>query len=857
MRRFILTLLMPIVAMSLYAQKTPKYRDASLPVEERVQDLLSRMTFDEKIDQIRHIHSYAVMENGKVNPDKLNQMIGGRSMGFTEGLTLTGKDCSALMTATQKYMREKTRLGIPIFTVTESLHGSVHDGSTIFPQAVALGSTFNPALAYRMTTAIAEELAVQGINQTLSPVIDVCRDLRWGRVEECFGEDPCLICRMGVAQVKGYLDNGISPMLKHFGAHACPQGGLNLASVSCGERDLLSVYLKPFETVVKEASPWAVMSSYNSWNGQPNSSSYYLMTELLRKQWGFKGYIYSDWGSIGMLDYFHHTAQNGADAAIQALTAGLDAEASDNCYSELKNLVEQGVLDVSYIDQAAARILRAKFAMGLFDKKLPSKVAYDKTVHSAAHVALAREIADESIVLLKNDNHLLPLQSDKLKSVAIIGPNADQVQFGDYTWSRSNNDGITLLHAMKELYGNSLTLRYAKGCDLVTDNASGLQESVDAASKSDVSIVVVGSSSASLARDYSNATCGEGFDLSDLSLTGMQEQLIEKVAATGKPLVVVLLAGKPFAIPWVKEHVPAIVVQWYPGEQGGYALADMLFGKVNPSGRLNYSFPQSVGHLPCYYNYLPTDKGFYHVPGKLNAPGKDYVFSSPKPLWAFGYGLSYTSFEYLSATTSKTDYHVGDTILVDVALRNDGDRDGKEVPQIYVRDLVSSVVTPIHELKAFGKIFIRKGETQHVILAIPVTDLALYNKEMKRVVEPGSFELQIGSSSDDIRIRKIITVDGDIEKTIPTMKSRNAGSSTTHTQAISLTVRGTVRDVQANPLSQVTVQCHGKTVLTDIQGNYSIPALSTDTITFSGSRFITETEGVDGRQAINIRLRNK
>lgn len=749
-------------------------------------------------------------------------------------------------------------MGIPVFTLTESLHGSVHDGSTIFPQAIALGSTFNPILAYEMTSAIAKELTAQGITQSLTPVIDVCRDLRWGRVEECFGEDPYLVSRMGVSQVRGYLDNQVSPMIKHFGAHGAPQGGLNLASVSCGQRELLSIYLKTFETVVKEAKPWAVMSSYNSWNNEPNSSSHYLMTELLRDRWDFQGYVYSDWGAIGMLNYFHKTAQNSAEAAIQALTAGLDAEASDNSYAELQQLVENGMLDVKYIDQAVARILTAKFNMGLFEYPLPMEKNYDKVVHAPAHVSLARKIAEESIVLLQNENNILPLQMNKLKSIAVIGPNADQVQFGDYTWSRDNKDGVTLLEALKERVGNQLTLNYAKGCDLVTDDCSGFKEAVDVAKKSDVCIVVVGSASASLARDYSNATCGEGFDLSDLTLTGVQEDLVEAIHATGKPVIVVLLSGKPFAMSWIKENIPGIVVQWYPGEQGGLALADMLLGKVNPSGKLNYSFPQSVGHLPCYYNYLPTDKGFYRSPGSKNKPGKDYVFSSPKALWAFGHGLSYTDFEYLSATTSKEDYACEDVIEVTIAIRNTGDYDGLEVPQVYVRDMVSSVVMPVQELKGFEKVLIKKGETKQVIIKIPVSELALYNKEMKKVVEPGAFELQIGRASDDIRIKKVITVERASEKYIPTLRDKEKKvSSTKNMTATPVVVKGTIRDVQANLLPQVTVKVGKEEVVTNSKGEYSIRAMSTDTLIVSGSKFKTEHISIEGRQVINIRMLNR
>lgn len=839
------------------AQEIMKYKDPSLPVEVRVQDLLSRMTLEEKIAQMRHIHAYSVMENGKLNEEKLEKMIGGQNYGFIEGITLPGKECLALMNGVQKYMREKTRLGIPVFTLTESLHGSVHDGSTIFPQAIALGSTFNPTLAYEMTSVIAKELSAQGIRQSLSPVIDVCRDLRWGRVEECFGEDPFLVSRMGESQVRGYLDNQVSPMIKHFGAHGSPQGGLNLASVSCGQRELLSIYLKSFETVVKETKPWAVMSSYNSWNNEPNSSSHYLLTELLRDQWGFKGYVYSDWGAIGMLNYFHGTAQNSAEAAMQALTAGLDVEASDNSYAELQQLVESGLLDVEYIDQAVSRILTAKFNMGLFEYPLPTEENYDKVVHASSHVSLARKIAEESIVLLQNKDNILPLQIDKLKSIAVIGPNADQVQFGDYTWSRDNKDGITLLRALEGKVGNRLTLNYAKGCDLVTDNRSGFAEAVDAASKSDVCIVVVGSASASLARDYSNATCGEGFDLSDLTLTGVQEELVKAVYATGKPVIVVLLAGKPFAMPWIKENIPGIVVQWYPGEQGGLALADMLLGNVNPSGKLNYSFPQSVGHLPCHYNYLPTDKGFYHRSGEVNKPGKDYVFSSPKALWAFGHGLSYTDFEYLSATTDKEDYAPDEVIEVTVTIRNTGGRDGMEVPQVYVRDVVASVVTPVQELKGFEKVLIKKGETKRVTIKIPVSELALYNKEMKKVVEPGAFELQVGRASDDIRIKKMVTVDRASEKYIPTSKDKKKQVAGTKVMAIPVTVKGVVRDVQANLLPQVTVKAGGKETVTDAKGEYSISAMSTDTLIVSGSRFKTEYIPIEGRLVVNVRMLNQ
>lgn len=859
MKRKWLAVMLFGVAMSplgMWAQK-PKYMQPSNSVEVRVDDLLQRMTLSEKIAQLRHIHAYSIMKDGHLDKEKLASMLNGCSMGFIEAITLPGSDCRTLMNEVQEYMQKQTRLGIPVFTVTESLHGSVHDGSTIFPQAIALGSTFNTGLAYEMTKAVAAELKAQGITQSLTPVIDVCRDLRWGRVEECFGEDPLLVSRMGVAQVKGYLDHRVSPMIKHFGAHAAPMGGLNLASVSCGQRDLLSVYLQPFETVVKEARPWAVMSSYNSWNNEPNSSSRYLMTDLLREQWGFEGYVYSDWGAIGMLNYFHKTARDGAEAAMQALTAGLDAEASDNCYAQLERLVEGGALDVKYIDQAVRRVLRAKFAMGLFEWKPEDKSLYDKVVHNDQHVALARRIAEESIVLLKNEQQLLPLDAAKIRSVALIGPNADQVQFGDYTWSRNNKDGVTLKAAIEKRFGNKIQLNYAAGCDLVTDDRSGLAAAVAAAEKSDVAIVVVGSASASLARDYKNATCGEGFDLHDLTLTGVQEELVKAVYQTGKPVVVVLLSGKPFAMPWIKANIPAVVVQWYPGEQGGEALADVLWGKVNPSGRLNYSFPQSVGHLPCYYDYLPTDKGFYRSPGSPNKPGKDYVFSSPGALWAFGHGLSYTEFTYRSLQTDKEDYAQTDTIRVRVEVQNTGAMDGKEVVQLYVRDVVSSVVTPVHRLKDFAKIDVPKGAVRQVELVVPVASLALYNRKMERVVEPGAFELQVGKASDAICLKKTITVDARNEPVIRLAegKEKQQEAVSQKVSAKKMVVSGTIRDVQANLLAGITVRSGNKRVVTDRRGTYRIETMSNETLVVSGKSYQEQRVAVNGRKLVDIQMK--
>ena len=636
------------------AQQWP-YQQSSLPITERVDDLLGRMTLEEKIAQIRHIHSWNIFNGQELDMDKLKNFTGGLSWGFVEGFPLTGANCKKNMQLIQQFMVEHTRLGIPVFTVAESLHGSVHEGSTIYPQNIALGSTFRPDLAYRKAAMITKDLHAQGIHQVLAPCIDVVRDLRWGRVEESFGEDPILCGQFGIAEVKGYMDNGISPMLKHYGPHGNPLSGLNLASVECGLLDLHEVYLKPFEMVIRNTPVWAVMSTYNSWNHVPNSASYYLLTEILRGQFGFKGYVYSDWGAIEMLKTFHRVAHDSEEAAMRAFTAGLDVEASSNCYPELVNLIRKGKLDEEVLNESVRRVLYAKFKMGLFEDPYGKQYAQCE-MHEQESIRLSKKIADESAVLLKNENGLLPLNADKLKSVAVIGPNADQVQFGDYSWTRNNKDGVTPLEGIRQLLGDKATIHYAKGCDIVSLNADGIEEAVEAAQKSEVAILFCGSASAALARDYKSSTSGEGFDLNDLNLTGVQGELIKAVYETGTPVVLVLVSGKPFALPWEKKHIPAILTQWYAGEQAGHSIADILFGRVSPSGRLTFSYPQSTGHLPVYYNHLPSDRGFYKIPGSYESPGRDYVFSSPDALWGFGHGLTYTSFAYKNLKSDKEHY---------------------------------------------------------------------------------------------------------------------------------------------------------------------------------------------------------
>jgi beta-glucosidase len=748
MRKFTILafLLITVVGFAKQNQTILPYKNSKLSVDERVADLLGRMTLHEKILQLQHIQDATSIDTLK-----------GFSYGSIMNTNSSALDVYKQNLSIQNYLLNKTRLGIPVLTITEALHGVYQGGCTIYPQAIALGSTFNPSLVTRMVELISLDLNALNIKQVLAPDLDIARELRWGRVEETYGEDPFLIAAMGVAYVKTAQKNNIICTPKHFVAHGTPTGGLNLSSVCGGERELRSLYLYPFEKVIKEAKPGSLMNAYSSFDGIPMVGSHYYLTDLLRNELGFKGYVISDWDAVKQLYDFHFTASDRADAAQQAIQAGVDLEASSTCFLELEKLVQDKKIDIKNIDLAVSRVLKAKFECGLFDKPLNGDADIKTVIHSPKSIALAREIADESIVLLKNENSILPLSTEKYKSIAVIGPNADQFQPGDYSWGRKNENGISALKGLKNNYGDKVTFNYAQGCDGWSQNKSGFTEAIDAAKKSDIAVLVVGTSSGTFT-DNKNATCGEGFDLSDLKLPGVQEDLIKEIKATGKPLIVVLVTGKPLAIPWVKENADAILLQFYGGEEQGNALADVLFGKVNPSGRLNVSFPQSVGQLPCYYNYKPSDKGLYKQPGSFEKPGRDYVFGNSDALWSFGYGLSYTSFSYEDAVVNKTKVKANDTILVDVKIKNTGTVDGKEVVQLYVHDVVSSVVVPVKQLKGFDKVLLKAGETKTVRFILPISELSLINQQMKKVVESGDYELQIGAASNDIKITKIITV---------------------------------------------------------------------------------------------------
>lgn len=743
-----------------------KYKDPAVPVEERVEDLLSRMTLDEKIAQM-----------GMIRLDEAGKK-GLNGIGACESPFIKAADIAGISAVSKRFFRDSTRLGIPPIQIAECLHGFLSHGSTVFPQAIAQGSTWNPELIKEMASVIALEASSAGVDQALSPLFDIIRDPRYGRVEECYGEDYYLVGEIGSAFVRGMQGEpeqtskriGTGKLIctaKHFAGYSAPVAGINLGPTSIGERELRSSHLPAFRKAITEANIYSVMPSYNEVDGIAAHESKFLLQQVLRDEWNFQGYVFSDYGAMDMLRYFHRTSADRKEVARKAITAGVDLEApSLECYASLAELVEDGTIPVSMIDTCVKRILRVKFKAGLFEKPYASPEISRQVVGKASHKQLAQRIAEESVILLKNESSLLPLNRSSLKSVAVIGPNADQVQYGDYSYTKGNLSGVTVLQGIKEFVGKGTTVRYAKGCSISGESKDGFGEALDAANKSDLIVFVMGETSSTLSgigwgdestnkADDPN-TCGEGFDVTDLNPYGVQRELLQEIYKTGKPVVLVLVHGRPWSITWEKTHIPAILEAWYPGEKGGTAIARILFGEVNPSGRLSVSIPQSVGHVPVFYNHKPSGRGFYHSPGTKEKPGRDYVFSSPDPLFPFGYGLSYTTFEYSGLQVSKKRFGPDDKIQVSLDVTNTGKRAGKEVVQLYVRDLISSVSIPVKQLIGFTKEELVPGETKRVTFQVSPDELGLWNENMQYVTEPGEFELMVGRSAEDILLKEKI-----------------------------------------------------------------------------------------------------
>ncbi|TLD26637.1 hypothetical protein PspLS_04624 [Pyricularia sp. CBS 133598] len=749
----------------------PIYKNPNATIDDRVSDLLKRMTIEDKTAQLLQgdIRDYLNLTDASFNATGLEWVAGKRANSIWTGLYTTPETVSLGARLAQDYFVHNTSLGIPAFIQSEGIHGFLALNATIFNSPIAHGCSWNPELVGKMARAIALESRALGVNQIFAPVVDLARELRFGRVEECYSEDAFLAGEYGYAYVKAMQAEGVCAQVKHFAAFATPEQGVNTAPVHGGPRMLRTTYLPAFKRAIIEADAWSVMSSYNSYDGVPTVADKSLLTGILRDEWDYKYYVISDAGGTARLANAFHVCGAADDACIttKTLPAGNDVEMGGGRYSfqHIPELVANGSLSEEVVDLAVARSLRAKFAAGLFEHPytgVPDDEILDH-LNTAEHKQIARDLDAESIVLLENHNNTLPLK--KNARVAVIGPMAHgYVNHGDYVIHTAMERGVTPFDGIKALVeeaGGSAT--FSQGCERWSNDESGFDEAVAAASSADVAVVVVGTWS----RDQDelwqnlNATTGEHIDVHNLDLVGAMPRLVRAVIDTGKPTVVVFSSGKPITEPWISTDAAALVQMFYQGEEGGHALADILFGEVNPSGKLSVAFPHDVGTTPVYYDYL--NSGRQTSPGKVHANGsmtfgQQYVLSTPMPLYEFGYGLSYSNFTYSDLTVSSSKPSAKDTVTVTVKVTNNSERDGKEIVQVYVKDLLASVAVPNIQLRGFWKGTVKAGQTETVSIELPVDKWGLWDYEMKYIVEPGDFRILVGASSLDVRLNTTVTV---------------------------------------------------------------------------------------------------
>jgi beta-glucosidase len=768
------------------------YRDPGRSVDERVADLLGHMSVSEKLAQLRSVWGFELMSRGASDAmedmefsdercaERLRDGIGhvSRSVGATN----RGPAGSArFVNDLQRFLVEKTRLGIPAIVHDECLCGLAGRGATQFPMMIGMASTFDPELVGIMADAIRVEMRAVGSLQGLGPVLDITRDPRWGRCEETFGEDSYLAARMGVAYVRGLqgeLEDGVAATGKHFLGYGFSEGGLNHASAHIPTRELLEQVAMPFAAAIRDAGLAAVMNSYSDLDGIPTISAT-ILRELLRGRLGFTGHTVADYTSVDRLVDWQAVAATRADAARIGLEAGLDVELPTvSCYGGiLAGEVEAGRVPEALVDEATARVLRTKFQLGLFERPYVDAENAEQAVGTPRHRDLARHLARKSLVLLANDG-VLPLRNT-VRSIAVIGPNADSLrrQRGVFHYPSQveviqaierivaevggdlpgpavsggdlSLEGVTILAAIREQAPSGTVVRYALGCDVDGNSTSGFAEAVAAAVASDVAVVVVGESSG-MVPGYTN---GEFHDRADIRLPGAQEALIESLAETGTPLVVVLVTGRPPALTAVAERAAAILLAWLPGQEGGPAIAEALFGRTNPGGKLPISLPRSVGQLPVYYNHKSG--------GGRSFPYGDYWDSPATPLYSFGHGLSYTSFELANLDVTPTTTTPDGEVEVSVEIKNGGTVAGDTVVQLYARDPVASLARPLRELRGFQRLELQPSERRKVRFRLRTAELGFLNSELEFVVEPGEFELSVGFSADDLLLSKTFRVEGD------------------------------------------------------------------------------------------------
>lgn len=750
-------------------EKPMKYKNPHLSIKERIDDLLARMTLQEKVAQLycfgRVVEMTGILfdENRNLLPEKMAEIFANGACQLGRPAQRTDPKTTAQITNTiQKFLAEETRLGIPALFNEEGLHGLMATGSTSFPQAIALASTWNPELVREVFTVVAKETRVRGSNYVYTPVLDLARDPRWGRVEETFGEDPYLVTRMGVAAIKGLQGEGeaidgehVIACAKHFAVHGQPEGGQNAAPGNISERTIREEFLPPFKAAVQEAGVGAVMASYNEIDGIPAHINHWLLQSVLRDEWGYEGFVTSDGLGVPQIIRLHRITDSIEETAKLCLEAGVDCEVPRGvCYPTLVEQVEAGSVSMETIDRAVSRILRAKLRLGLLDEGTPcvDPDEAERVTNCGEHQALALKVARQAITLLKNESAALPLDAGALKSIAVIGPNAADLHLGGYV--EDPQRGTSVLEGIRQKVGSQLTVRYAEGCRITAsvqgyaawhqdetrlsdpaDDTPRIAEAVKLAQESDVAILVLGGN---------EGTCREGWwfnhlgDRDSLDLPGRQNELVEAVLATGTPTIAVLINGRPLTISALAKTIPAILECWYLGQETGVAVAEVLFGDVNPGGKLPVTFPRSLGQIPCYYNHKPSAK-------------RGYLFSDNSPLFPFGWGLSYTTFEYGKPRLSVDKISPDDSVEVEIDVTNTGNLPGDEAVQLYIRDELATVTRPVKALKDFQRISLQPAETRTVRFILTPDKLALLNQQMQWQVEPGRFEVMIGGNSVDVK----------------------------------------------------------------------------------------------------------
>lgn len=786
MKRLIVILIILTGTAVFLSAKTPAYRNRELSVEERIADLLPRMTLEEKAGQLLCPMGWEMYEkrnDGKAVTSRKFRELQGSAMApgsywavlradpWTQKTLTTGlspRQSAEALNVLQRFALDSTRLGIPILFAEECPHGHMAIGTTVFPTGLGMASTWNRRLLREAGEAIALEARLQGAGVGYGPVLDVARDPRWSRMEETLGEDPYLIGELGAAIVKGMqgerLNDGrhLFSTLKHFAAYGIPQGGHNGAEASVGPIRLHSDYLAPFRKAVKTGAA-TVMTSYNTIDGIPCTADRDLIEGILRKKWGFNGAVFSDLYSIDGIAGAG-VASDRMESGALALKAGVDIDLGAACYGDrLLDALRKDLVSEADIDRAVANVLRLKFELGLFENPYVDPELAEKTARSAVHKELARETARQGTVLLKN-NGILPLPEGLIRKIAVIGPNADTQynQLGDYTAPQDEREIVTVLEGIRQIAGPSTEVVYVKGCAVRDTTASDISAAALAALDASVAVVVVGGSSArdfkteyiatgaaspeSAAATLSDMDCGEGFDRSSLALLGDQEKLLEAVLATGTPTVVVYIQGRPLDMNLAAEKASALLCAWYPGEEGGNAIAEILFGKENPSGRLPVSIPRSSAQLPVHYSASSR---------------RDYIDGKGDALFPFGYGLSYTEFRYSDLRVIPDG---ADNWKAVCRITNTGEREGAETPQLYVSDLKASVSQPPLLLKGFDKIRLKPGESAEVSFPLGFEELSIYGRDLRRVVEPGKFKISIGASSSDLRLENELEVDHEIKE---------------------------------------------------------------------------------------------